>query len=59
MFVQVTDFSYAWEVIDSYVPFLHALVEKNPNSVVLFRATFRKLTSILDVPLTRILQVRP
>jgi len=55
---QVTDFSYAWEVIDSYVPFLHALVEKNPNSVVLFRATFKKLTSILDVPLTRILQAK-
>ena len=33
-------------------------LQKNPKSVVLLRATFKKLTSILDVPLQRIVMVR-
>jgi WASH complex subunit strumpellin len=53
---QVADFSYAWEMISDYVPYLHELVEVNPNAVVLLRATFQKLASILDVPLIRINQ---
>eukprot|EP00941_MAST-03F_sp_MAST-3F-sp1_P002473 g2473.t1 len=53
---QISDFSYAWEMISDAVPYLHQLVEDNPNAVVLLRATFQKLASILDVPLIRINQ---
>ena len=50
----VSDFSYAWELIDNYVPQFHERVRQDPKAVILLRAVFLKLVSILDVPLTRI-----
>ncbi|GBG30204.1 ABC transporter G family member 5 [Hondaea fermentalgiana] len=52
----VTDMSYAWELIADYMDLLHARIRKDPGSIQLLRATFLKLASILDVPLTRISQ---
>jgi len=51
----VSDLSYAWEIVNDYIHSFHERVRRDPRSVVLLRATFLKLVSILDVPLTRVL----
>ncbi|GLD95032.1 hypothetical protein PINS_up003657 [Pythium insidiosum] len=52
----VSDLSYAWEIINDFMKILHQRVKSDPSSVILLRAVFLKLASILDVPLTRIHQ---
>lgn len=52
----VSDLSYAWEIINDFMNLLHQRVKRDPGSVILLRAVFLKLASILDVPLTRIHQ---
>jgi WASH complex subunit strumpellin len=52
----VSDFSYAWELMNDYVPQFHDRVRRDPRAVILLRAVFLKLVSILDVPLTRIVE---
>lgn len=54
----ITDFSYAWVVIKEYTPLFHEKIYRDPNSVILLRATFRKAASILDIPMTRIVIVQ-
>ena len=52
----VTDLAYGWELLGDYQSVIHSRIEADPRNVVLLRATFLKLASILDVPLTRISQ---
>ncbi|POM80534.1 Strumpellin, partial [Phytophthora palmivora] len=52
----VSDLSYAWEIINDFMKILHQRVKNDPSSVILLRAMFLKFASILDVPLTRIHQ---
>ena len=52
----VTDLSYGWELIRDYIGIMQSRVRKDPKTVLSLRATFLKLASILDVPLTRITQ---
>lgn len=52
----VSDLSYAWEIINDFMDILHDRVKRDPSCVILLRAVFLKLASILDVPLTRIHQ---
>jgi WASH complex subunit strumpellin len=52
----VTDFSYAWELLPDYLKVLHDRVKSDPATVVLLRALFLKLASILDVPVLRTMQ---
>eukprot|EP01083_Nonionella_stella_P029125 80259_1 len=52
----VTDFSYAWQTIGEYVPLMRQRIKADPMSVMLLRATFLKLASIVDLPLVRINQ---
>eukprot|EP00735_Rhodelphis_limneticus_P001014 TRINITY_DN1155_c0_g1::TRINITY_DN1155_c0_g1_i1::g.17241::m.17241 TRINITY_DN1155_c0_g1::TRINITY_DN1155_c0_g1_i1::g.17241 ORF type:complete len:1147 (-),score=362.33,sp/Q54IR8/WASC5_DICDI/52.49/0.0,Strumpellin/PF10266.4/0 TRINITY_DN1155_c0_g1_i1:284-3724(-) len=53
----VADLSYAWgAIINQYITFMHRRIRQNPFIVLKLRATFLKLASILDVPLTRINQ---
>ncbi|ETW08085.1 hypothetical protein, variant [Aphanomyces invadans] len=54
----VSDLSYAWEVINDFMSILHTRVKRDPSCVILLRALFLKLASILDVPLTRIYQCK-
>jgi WASH complex subunit strumpellin len=49
----VGDLSYAFDIITDYIPLMHALVKKDPFSVLLLRATFLKLASVLELPLVR------
>lgn len=50
----ISDLSYAWQVLGDYLAVFHERIRKDPASVVLLRATFLKTASILDVPLVRI-----
>ena len=50
----ISDLSYAWNVLGDYINIFHERIKKDPTSVVRLRATFIKLASILDVPLVRI-----
>ncbi|RHY74635.1 hypothetical protein DYB34_013741, partial [Aphanomyces astaci] len=54
----VSDLSYAWEIINDFMSILHTRVKRDPSCVILLRALFLKLASILDVPLTRIYQCK-
>lgn len=53
----ITDLSYAFEVLNDYTSVIHHRVRAEPTYSVLLRAGFVKLSSILDVPLTRINEV--
>ena len=50
------DFSYAWQCIKDYRDLMQERIKNDPNSALLLRATFMKLSSILDVPMVRIIQ---
>ncbi len=52
----VSDFSYAWLLVRAYTPFLHQRLKVNPAMCLLLRATFQKMSSVLSLPLVRILQ---
>eukprot|EP01104_Vermistella_antarctica_P006079 TRINITY_DN16810_c0_g1_i1.p1 TRINITY_DN16810_c0_g1~~TRINITY_DN16810_c0_g1_i1.p1 ORF type:complete len:1181 (+),score=374.81 TRINITY_DN16810_c0_g1_i1:155-3697(+) len=54
----VADMSYAWGVIHHYISYMQAMIKKDPRYVLLLRATFLKLSSILDLPLVRINQAQ-
>src|SRR5690606_37057904 len=49
-----SDLSYAWQLLHDYVDVFHRMIRQDPSSVVLLRAAFLKLASILDVPMIRI-----
>ena len=48
-----SDFSYAWIVIEDYIPQMHKLIKQDKNAVLLLRSVFLKLASILNAPLLR------
>ena len=52
----VSDMAYAWQCITDFIGEMQGRVKRDPGVVVLLRAVFLKLTSVLDSPLVRILQ---
>jgi hypothetical protein len=52
----VGDLSYAFDIISDYIPLMHARIKRDPFAVLLLRATFLKLASVLELPLVRINQ---
>ena len=50
----VSDISYAWQLVDGFVDRMQELIKRNPGNVVKLRSVFKKLTTILDLPLMRI-----
>ncbi|KNC47128.1 WASH complex subunit strumpellin [Thecamonas trahens ATCC 50062] len=52
----VTDLSYAWHILASYIDLMQAAIRANPGTIVKLRSTFRKLASLLDLPCIRIQQ---
>ncbi|KAK7066277.1 hypothetical protein SK128_025439 [Halocaridina rubra] len=54
----ITDFSYAWMLVDEYTSIMQSSIKKDPSHVSKMRATFLKLSSGLDLPLLRINQAR-
>jgi WASH complex subunit strumpellin len=51
----IVDFSYAWIVIYDYMKLLQQTISDKPKSVLLLKAVFVKLSTIMEKPLMRIL----
>ncbi|XP_043227875.1 WASH complex subunit 5-like isoform X2 [Amphibalanus amphitrite] len=54
----VTDFSYAWLLVDRLTASMQRSIRQQPALVAKLRATFLKLCSALDLPLLRINQAQ-
>ncbi|OHT02014.1 hypothetical protein TRFO_30967 [Tritrichomonas foetus] len=52
----LSDFAYGFFILDEFVPLMQRRIKADPFSVLKLRATFLKLTSILDLRLVRIIQ---
>jgi WASH complex subunit strumpellin len=52
----LSDFSYGFASISQFIPLMQTRIKADPFSVLKLRATFLKLTSILDLQLVRIVQ---
>jgi WASH complex subunit strumpellin len=53
----IVDFSYAWIIIYDYMQILQQNMTEKPKSVLMLKALFVKLSTIMEKPLMRILQV--
>jgi WASH complex subunit strumpellin len=51
---KISDFGYAFEIIHEFLDTFHAQIKQDPFSVLLLRATFLKIVSVIEVPLLRI-----
>lgn len=54
----VSDFSYAWQLLDGYVDAIQALIHRDPRAVIRLRSLFVKTASVMDLPLLRINQAQ-
>ncbi len=54
---KITDFSYAWISIHDYQKEMQSLLSQDPKNVLLLRAAFLKLASILNFPLNRLFEI--
>lgn len=52
----LSDFNYGFYILDELTPLMQRRIKADPFSVLQLRATFLKLTSILDLRLVRIIQ---
>lgn len=51
----IVDFSYAWIIIYDYMDILQQNMTEKPKSVLMLKALFVKLSTIMEKPLMRIL----
>ena len=54
---KISDFSYAWIYIHDYKEEMQKLLRNDSKNVLLLRATFLKLASILNFPLIRLFEI--
>ena len=54
---KISDFSYAWIYIHDYKQEMQRLLREDSKNVLLLRATFLKLASILNFPLIRLFEI--
>ena len=54
---KISDFSYAWISIHDYSQEMQKILQINSKNVLLLRATFLKLASILNFPLVRLFEI--
>ena len=54
---KISDFSYAWISIHDYSQEMQKVLQLNSKNVLLLRATFLKLASILNFPLIRLFEI--
>lgn len=52
----VSDFSYAWDIINDFMHPMQERIKLTPHTVLTLRATFLKLSSVLELPLLRIIE---
>mmetsp|Transcript_12857 Transcript_12857/g.40591 ORF Transcript_12857/g.40591 Transcript_12857/m.40591 type:complete len:1173 (-) Transcript_12857:1104-4622(-) len=55
----IGDMSYAWLLVERFVPLMHERIRRAPDSVVKLRSVFLKMSATIMVPLQRIAQVPP
>ena len=53
---EVSDFSYAWDIINDFMHPMQDRIRLTPHTVLTLRATFLKLSSVLRLPLIRIME---
>jgi WASH complex subunit strumpellin len=53
---RISDFSYAWNCMDDFTVLMQETIRKDPRSVRLLESTILKLSSIMNIPLVRILE---
>jgi len=53
----ITDFSYAWKLLDNFIDLMHDIIKSNTKAIRLFTPCFLKLNSILNFPLGRIIEI--
>jgi WASH complex subunit strumpellin len=53
---QISDFSFAWIAIQDYLTVMQDFLKADSKAVLLLRATFLKLASILNFPLVRLFE---
>lgn len=56
-FRRVTDCSYSFLILKDYIPNMQKVIQDDASSTLLLRATFMKLSSIMDAPMSRIIQL--
>jgi len=52
----ISDFSYAWNVIDDYMPLIQQRIKDKPRTVLLIKTLFKKQASIMNLPLGRMME---
>lgn len=56
-FRRITDCSYSFLILKDYISNMQKVIVKDASSTLLLRATFMKLSSIMDAPMSRIIQM--
>lgn len=54
--LMIVDFSYAWIIIYDYLELLQKTISEKPKSVLMLKALFIKLSTIMEKPLLRVLE---
>ena len=54
---KISDFAYAWINIQDYASIMQQMLKDDSKNVLLLRATFLKLASILNFPLIRLFEI--
>jgi WASH complex subunit strumpellin len=54
---RVTDCSYSFLILKDYIVQMQEVIQSDASSTLLLRATFMKLSSIMDAPMSRIIQL--
>lgn len=52
----ISDFSYAWNVIDQYIEQIQERIKDKPRTVLLIKTLFMKQASIMNLPLGRMME---
>lgn len=56
-FRRFTDCSYSFLILKDYIGNMQKMIQRDASSTLLLRATFMKLSSIMDAPMNRIIQL--
>ena len=54
---QITDVSYCSLLLKEYVVYMQEVITKDSKSTLLLRSTFLKLSSIMNTPMNRLIQL--
>ena len=52
----ISEFSYAWIAMHRYMPHLQEVISTNPQTVLMLKTVFLKMSTIMDKPLSTIMK---